>query len=145
MKNFVRFHAIESRIELSQEFWEKRDSSVTHWAMCIQIASFLFVMIYILYINFWTISSTKNQHQRIRKIPKNCNYSTTCRAIFTKSWKTYIYVRITLNMEFHEILFSNSWATLATKFLLHSDPCMHTDRQTFSWYSQMVVGISQNV
>ena len=27
MQNFVRFHAIESEIELSQEFWEKRNSS----------------------------------------------------------------------------------------------------------------------
>ena len=30
MQNFVQFHAVESEIELPQEFWEKRNSSALY-------------------------------------------------------------------------------------------------------------------
>ena len=29
MQNFVRFHAIESEVELPQEFWEKKEQTAT--------------------------------------------------------------------------------------------------------------------
>ena len=60
MQNFVRFHAIESKIELSQEFWgKKRSSSDPFRDMCTRAVSLLFLMIHVLYINFCAISSTK--------------------------------------------------------------------------------------
>ena len=52
MKNFVRLYAIETEIKGSQEFGEKRDSSASYLTMCNQIASLLFLMIYILHILF---------------------------------------------------------------------------------------------
>ena len=71
MQNFVQFHAIESNIELSQKFWEKLNTSAPYWAIYIQIASLLFLLIYILCINFCSISSSRNQDQRIPKISEN--------------------------------------------------------------------------
>ena len=59
MHNFVKFHPIESKIEQSQEVWEKRYSSVPYWSMRTQIASLLLLMIHILHMNFCAISSTR--------------------------------------------------------------------------------------
>ena len=36
MQNFVRFHAIEFKKELSQDFQEKRNSSILYLATCTQ-------------------------------------------------------------------------------------------------------------
>ena len=58
--DFVRFHAVESETELPQEFWKKRNNCVSYWAMYTQIVSLLFLTIYILYIIFRAISSTRN-------------------------------------------------------------------------------------
>ena len=67
--NFVRFHEIESEIELPQQFCKKkRNSSAPYLAICTQIASLIFLMTYILYINFCPIPFTRNRDQRIQKI-----------------------------------------------------------------------------
>ena len=68
MQNFVRFHAIESEIEQPQQFRKKRNNSVPYRAIYTQIASLLFLMIYIFYTNFYPISSARNRDQRIPKI-----------------------------------------------------------------------------
>ena len=68
LPNFVRFHVVESKVELPQEFWEKQNSRAPYWAMHAQIASLLFLMICILYTNFWAISYSRNQNQRIPNI-----------------------------------------------------------------------------
>ena len=136
---FVWFHAVESKIELTYEFWEKWSSSAPYWVICTQIALLLFLLIYILHIKFCANSSTRNRGQRIPQICKKCNYSAASWAIFTKSSYNWTYVRITLNTKFHEIPCISSRATLSTKFL------SHTDRQTFSRNSQIVIRISQNV
>ena len=60
MQNFALFHAIESKIELSQEFWEKLNKRALHRDICTQIASLLFLMTYILYINFCAVLSIGN-------------------------------------------------------------------------------------
>ena len=39
MQNFVRFHAIESELELPIEFWKKRYSSIPYCAICNKIVS----------------------------------------------------------------------------------------------------------
>ena len=70
MQNFARFHAVESEIELSQNFLEKRKSRALYLAICTKIASSLFLMIYILHISFYTISSSRNQDRFIPKIPE---------------------------------------------------------------------------
>ena len=54
-QNFIRFHTIESEIDLSQEFWGKRKSSSPDWVICTQIASLLFLIVYILHVNFCPI------------------------------------------------------------------------------------------
>ena len=68
MQNFVRFHAIEFKIELSQKLWEKRNNSAPYWAICTHIVSLLFLIIHILCINFCEISSSRNRDERIPKI-----------------------------------------------------------------------------
>ena len=76
MLNFVRFHAIESEIELAQEFFFKKGLAAPYGnlgtyssvAICTQIASLLFLLIYILHIKFCPISSARNRDQRILKI-----------------------------------------------------------------------------
>ena len=70
MQNFVRFHAIESERALSQKFWEKRITKAPCKDICTQIASLLFLMLYILNINLCAMSSTRNRDQRILKIPE---------------------------------------------------------------------------
>ena len=67
-QNFVRFHAVKSKIELPQEFWEKKNSRAPYWARYTQIASLLFLMIYILCINFCSFSLIRNRDQCIPKI-----------------------------------------------------------------------------
>ena len=52
MQNFIRFYAIESKIELSQEFWGKQNSNTPTELYVTQIVSALFIMTYILYVNF---------------------------------------------------------------------------------------------
>ena len=63
MQNFARFEAVESETELSSEFWEKRNSSVSYWAMYTQISPLLF-----LYIHFCAISFSRDRDQHIPKI-----------------------------------------------------------------------------
>ena len=70
MQNFVQFHAIESEIELAKQFRKKRNSSAPYRDKCSQIASLLFLMMYILRINFCELSFTRNRDQRIPKIPE---------------------------------------------------------------------------
>ena len=70
MQNFVRFQAIESEIKLSEEFWKKQNSSVPYRVICSQIVSLLFLIMYILYINFCAILSTRNRDQFILKVPE---------------------------------------------------------------------------
>ena len=70
MQNSVRFHAIEPKIEQSEEMWEKRNSSAPFWAICTQIAAFLSLMIDILYVSFNAISSNRNRGEGIPKFPK---------------------------------------------------------------------------
>ena len=67
MQNSVQFHAIELEL-LPQEFWEKHNRRACYLAICIEIASLLFQMIYILYINFCAILSTRNRDQYSLKI-----------------------------------------------------------------------------
>ena len=69
MQNFVLFHAIESKIGQSQEFWEKRSSRAPFLTKCTQIALFLLIMMYILYTISCGVLSTKNRDQRIPKTP----------------------------------------------------------------------------
>ena len=45
----VWFHAIESELELSQEFGKKRNGSATYRDTYAQIATLLFIKMYILY------------------------------------------------------------------------------------------------
>ena len=68
MQNFIRFHAIESEIELPQEFWKTRNSSASCKAICTKIAPLLFLVTYILDVNIFAISFTRNGNQRILKI-----------------------------------------------------------------------------
>ena len=69
MRNFVRFHAIESEIELSQEFGENGIAAHPTKLYITQIAPLLFLMLHILFINFCVISSIfRNKNQRIPKI-----------------------------------------------------------------------------
>ena len=63
MQNF----AIKTDIKLSQEFGEKWISSAP---TCTQFASLLFLMIYILRINFCVVSSTRNQDLLVPKLPE---------------------------------------------------------------------------
>ena len=85
-QNFIQFHAVESEIELLQEFREKRNSSPPNELRnpnCFIVISY---DIYVLYINFCAISSKRNRDLHIQKISKKkLNYSDTCQAIFTKS------------------------------------------------------------
>ena len=68
MQNFVRFHTTEYEIELLQKFWKKRNSSTPYKATRTQIASLLFLMIYILYVNFCAISFRGKEDWHIPKI-----------------------------------------------------------------------------
>ena len=78
MQNFVRFRAIESETELSQQFCKKRNSSSPYKDICTLIASLLFLTIYILYINFCVILITRNLDKHIPIILKKCDYRATC-------------------------------------------------------------------
>ena len=66
MRKFVRFHATESEIELSQEFWKKRNSSAPYRAACTQIVALLLIM---MCINFCAILYTRNRDLLTPKIP----------------------------------------------------------------------------
>ena len=66
----VRFHSIECETETLQEFSGKRKSSDLYRARSTQIASLLFPMTHILYIKFYTISSTRNRDQFTPKNPE---------------------------------------------------------------------------
>ena len=103
--------------KLSQEFWEKRNSSAPYRTMYTQIVSLLFLLIYIMYIKFYLL---KIEISLFKKFREKCYFSATYWAIFTKSWYTLIYVWITINMKFYEFLFISSWVTLSTTFLLHT-------------------------
>ena len=59
------------RDRISQKFCEKRRRNAPYWAICIQIAPLLFLILLILYINFCAISSSRNQNQLIPKIMEN--------------------------------------------------------------------------
>ena len=60
---------IECKIELSQEIWKNGIASAPTEALSTQIASLIFLMIYILYIIFCTISPTRNRDPVIIKTP----------------------------------------------------------------------------
>ena len=62
----------------------KKQNGNAPWAAKTQITSLLFQMIYILYIFFCAISSTRHRNQRIPKISENWNYSATYWVIFPK-------------------------------------------------------------
>ena len=68
MLNIVRFHAVESKIKLPLEFWEKQNSRAPYWDTYTQTASLLFLMMHILYINICVISFIRNRDQLIPKI-----------------------------------------------------------------------------
>ena len=120
MQDFVWFHTIESEIGLSLKFWGKWNSSAPYLVTCTQIASLLFLLIYIVHVSFCAISSTRNRKQLILKILEKYDNSTTCWAIFTKSWQTSIYVKATLNLKFQKIL-----CICQKTFVSHT--CRHTD------------------
>ena len=61
MQIIVRFHAIKSEMELSSEFWNKRSSTPPYRDIRTQIASVIFLVIYISYTNFCAISFTRNR------------------------------------------------------------------------------------
>ena len=84
-QNFVRFHAVESEIELPQDFWEKLKSSAPYWAICTQITSLLFLIIYILCTFFVQFHPLETKISISQKFRKSWNYSTTYEVIFTKS------------------------------------------------------------
>ena len=86
MQNFVWFYATGSKIKLPEEFWGKLNSSAPYWAIYTQIASLLFLMIYILYINFVEFCPLETQISVFQKFWKKWNYSANCWAIFTKYW-----------------------------------------------------------
>ena len=69
MQNFVRFHIIESEIELQQKFWEKMNNGTPYWAICTRFASLLYLMMCTYHVNFCPISSSRNLHKLIPKIP----------------------------------------------------------------------------
>ena len=66
MQNFVRFLAIEYKIELSQKFWGKRNSSAPYLAICTQYTTLLYLIKYTLYINTCAIPFTRKD----KLIPK---------------------------------------------------------------------------
>ena len=68
MQILYDFMLKKSEIELPQEFWEKQNSSAPYRAIYSQTTSLLFLMIYILYVNFCAILSTINRDQRTPKI-----------------------------------------------------------------------------
>ena len=84
MQIIVRFHAIKSEMELSSEFWNKRSSTPPYRDIRTQIASVIFLVIYISYTNFCAISFTRNRDQLIPKILESY-YNATCWVMFTKS------------------------------------------------------------
>ena len=73
-------------------------------------------------MNFYSFSYITNRDQLIPKNWKTLDNSTPCQVVFTKSSQASIYVRITLNVKFHDILWFSF--TLATAFLSHT----HKDR-----------------
>ena len=64
---FCTIHAIKPEIELSHEMWKKQKNSAPYWDISTQISSWLFLVIYIMYIIFCVNSFTTNRDQRIRK------------------------------------------------------------------------------
>ena len=70
IQSIIRFHAVESKIELTQIFCEKRNRRATYRAVCTQITSLLFPIIYILCIKFCAILSIDTEisvSQKFRK------------------------------------------------------------------------------
>ena len=59
--------------------------------------------------------------------------------ILSKSWQIPIYVKLAPNLKFHEILWLSSRATLAIKFLSHTE--RHTNGQT---YPEIVKSFSEH-
>ena len=96
MQNFARFHAIDSRQNYLKNFEKKkkRYSSFSYKAICIQIASRLFLMIYILRIVFCGVSSTRNPDQRITKISEKVKLQ---RHLLSDFLQTLIDVKLSLN------------------------------------------------
>ena len=127
MHNFVRFHAIESET-LSQEFWKKRNSSAPYKDICTEIASLLFIKIFILNINFCAILFSRNRDQLIRKMPEKVILQRHMLSNVHINSQKSIYVMISLNVKFHENMCISSRA----KFL------SRTYRQTLSRSSQIV-------
>ena len=68
MQNFVRFHAIEPKIELSQEMWEKRISSAPYQAISSKLKSMLSLKVNILYAKFCTIPYNRIRERTITRI-----------------------------------------------------------------------------
>ena len=144
LQNCVRFHAMESEIEISQKFWKKRNSSAFYWSLCTHIVSLLYLMVRTLFIHFYAILFTKNRDNGSQKFQKKCHNSSTCWAIFTKKWKTSIYVRIKLNIKFQEILCISSRATLATNFFCLTHRHFSEKIKSCSSYSKMCKSIKKN-
>ena len=67
MQNFVRFHAIESEIKLSQKFW-KKEIAAPLLSYIFQNASILYLMLHIVYIIFGEILFTRSRNKLITKI-----------------------------------------------------------------------------
>ena len=117
--NRIRFKTITRILE------KKRNSSAFYWAICTQIASFLFIMTYTLWINYWAILSTITEISLSQKFSKSV---TTCPPV---EWFSLKIDRNQLynsrNVKFHEILSISSDATLAITFLSHTQK--YTDKQ----------------
>ena len=104
MQNFVRLHAIESEIELSQKFWGKQNSSSLYWAIRTYFESLLYIMIYTLYINFCAISSTINIVKLIPKIPEKVSLQ---RQILSDCHQKLIQINLCLDNTKHKILWNS--------------------------------------
>ena len=126
------FHAIESEIALSQEFWKKRNSSTPYCSLCIQIASLLFKMIHILHLNFRAISFGRKL-QLMPKIPEKVLQQSHLLSDFRQK---LIGINLCQDSTKYKIsLYSIDYfcrlATLASKFLSLTHKEKHTDRRTF--------------
>ena len=84
-------------------FRKKRNNSTTCGAIWAQFVSLLFLIMYILHVNFCAISSSRKQDQLINKILKKALLVRHLQGNFCKNL-TNIYFRITKNIKFHEIL-----------------------------------------
>ena len=78
----------------------------------------------------------RNQDQRIPKFSEKGKLQRHLLSDFHQKL-ALIYVRITLNIKFHEILLISSRATFDTQFLPHTQT--DTDRQTISRNSQILL------